>query len=65
MVILLQFPCLLGKLSFPNVYLLASNEKIISTQHKMALLMPADCVLKIFLPLYQDLELSAFRLQGT
>lgn len=50
MVILLQFPCLLGKLSFPNVYLLASNEKIVSTQHKMALLMLASFVLKIFLP---------------
>lgn len=65
MVILLQFSYLLVKLSFPNVYLLASNEKIISTQHKMALLMLANRVLKIFLPLYQDLELSAFRLQGT
>lgn len=64
-VILLQFPCLLGKHTFPNVYLLASNGKIISIQHKMALLILANCVLKIFLPLYQDLELSAFRLQGT
>lgn len=65
MVILLKFPCLLGKLSFPNVYLLASNEKIVSTQHKMALLMLASFVLKIFLPSYQRLELCAFRLQGT
>lgn len=39
MVVLLQFPCLLGKLSFPSVYLLASNEKSILTQYKMALLM--------------------------
>lgn len=65
MVVLLQFPSLLGKLSFPNVYLLASNENIISTQYKMALLTLANCVLKTFLPLNQDIELFTFRLQGT